>query len=49
MKKIVNFSLSVACILIALSLINPAMAAKPLPAIEFSNGWPDVHMQQGKE
>ena len=38
MKKIVNFSLSIAFILIALSLINPAMDAKPLPVIEFSNG-----------
>jgi hypothetical protein len=40
MKKIINFSLSVAFILIFLSLFNPAMAAKPLPVIEFSNGYP---------
>ena len=40
MKKSINFSLSVAFILILLSLFNPAMAAKPLPVIGFSNGYP---------
>ena len=40
MKKSINFSLSVAFILILLALFNPAMAAKPLPVIEFSNGYP---------
>jgi hypothetical protein len=40
MKKIINFSLSVTCILIVLSLINPVMAAKPLSVIEISNGYP---------
>lgn len=36
----INFSLSAISILIVLSLINPAMAAKPLPVIAFSNGYP---------
>ena len=40
MKKSINFSLSVTFILILLSLFNPAMAAKPLPVIGFSNGYP---------
>ncbi len=40
MKKMINFSLSAISILIVLSLINPAMAAKPLPVIAFSNGYP---------
>ena len=40
MKKMFNFSLSAISILIVLSLINPAMAAKPLPVIAFSNGYP---------
>ena len=40
MKKSINFRLSVAFILIFLSLIKPAMAAKPLPVIESSNGYP---------
>jgi hypothetical protein len=40
MKKSINFSLSIAFILILLSLFNPAMAAKPLSVIEFSNGYP---------
>ena len=40
MKKMIYFSLSAISILIVLSLVNPAMAAKPLPVIPFSNGYP---------
>jgi hypothetical protein len=40
MKKIINYSLLVAVLLFCLSLINPAMAAKPLPVIDISNGYP---------
>jgi hypothetical protein len=40
MQKITCFSLSAALVLILLSLTNPAMAAKPLPVIAISNGYP---------
>ena len=40
MQKIINFGLSVALVLILLSPINPAMAAKPLSVIAISNGYP---------
>ena len=40
MKRIINSSLFVAFILIFLSSINPVMAAKPLPVINISNGYP---------
>ena len=40
MIRIINSSLFVAFILIFLSSINPVMAAKPLPVINISNGYP---------
>ena len=40
MKRIINSSLFVAFILIFFSSINPVMAAKPLPVINISNGYP---------
>ena len=40
MKKIISSSLFVAFPLVLLSLINPAFAAKPLPVIDISNGYP---------
>jgi hypothetical protein len=40
MQKIISFSLSTTLILILLAYITPAMAAKPLPVIAISNGYP---------
>ena len=40
MKRIVRLSMSIVIILILVFQINPAMAAKPLPVIEISNGYP---------
>lgn len=40
MKRFISFNLSVVLILIILTPVNPAMAAKPLPLIESGNSYP---------